>query len=161
MVVCGVWWGNSATHASLLYLRCSKKKKKKKARGCSRLPLGVVLTFLQLSHQVIVLEESVTAERVREQHLEKGTTLIHRNLRTRLRLENTEMKIEYDAGGTKCQNVIKCEARQLQTLVASTGRHNWRKIWVIHDICAFLHIVAISQNEQNQTLTQTSFSQTG
>lgn len=43
----------------------------KKTRGCSQLPFCVVLTFLQLSHHVVVLDESFTAERVCEQHLEK------------------------------------------------------------------------------------------
>lgn len=56
---------NSATHASLLYYAV------KKEQGCSQLPFCVVLTFLQLSHHVIVLEEGVGAECVCEQHLQK------------------------------------------------------------------------------------------
>lgn len=85
MLVCGPWWGNSATHASLLYWRCSEKK-----RGCSQLAFCVVLTLLQLSHQVVVLEESVTAECVCEQHLEESTTVIHQTCRMNP-MESTEM----------------------------------------------------------------------
>lgn len=67
-LACGLWWGNSATHASLLFSRYSREKK---ARDCYQLPFCVVLTLLQLSHQVVVLEESVAAECACEQHLEK------------------------------------------------------------------------------------------
>lgn len=59
-------WGNPATHPSLLFLRCSRERK---ARNWYHFVL--LLTFLQLSHQVVVLEESISAECVCEQHLEK------------------------------------------------------------------------------------------
>lgn len=46
------------------------------ARRCSQLALSVVLTFLQLSHQIVVLKESVAAERVCEQNLSEKRTQI-------------------------------------------------------------------------------------
>lgn len=48
----------------------------KKAQGCCQLPFCVVLTFLQLSHHVIVLEESIATECVCKQHLKKGDTWV-------------------------------------------------------------------------------------
>lgn len=62
----------------------------KKKGGCSQLAFCVVLTLLQLSHQVVVLEESVTAECVCEQHLEESTTFIHQTCRMNP-MESTEM----------------------------------------------------------------------
>lgn len=62
----------------------------KKKGGCSQLAFCVVLTLLQLSHQVVVLEESVTAECVCEQHLEESTTVIHQTCRMNP-MESTEM----------------------------------------------------------------------
>lgn len=61
--------GNSATHASVLSLKCSW------GGGCCQLPARAVLTLLQLSQPVVVLKESLTAEGVCEQHLQKNNSL--------------------------------------------------------------------------------------
>lgn len=41
-----------------------------RCEGCSQSVLGLTLTFLQLCHHVVVLEEGLAAERVCEQHLD-------------------------------------------------------------------------------------------
>lgn len=60
--------GEILQHMQVFCIVCCKK-----TQGCSQLPFCVGLTFLQLSHHVIVFEEDVGAECVCEQHLEKWT----------------------------------------------------------------------------------------
>lgn len=54
-----------------MLLKEGKKKVPHGSRCCSQLPFGVVLTFLQLNHPVIVLKEGIAAECVCKQHLKK------------------------------------------------------------------------------------------
>lgn len=74
---CTVWKRKSSGRAGSvgMWKFCSTckpfvlKMRKRMASCCSQLALSVVLTLLQLSHQVVVLKESVAAECVCEQNL--------------------------------------------------------------------------------------------
>lgn len=68
----GMWTlGKFSNTCKSVILRHSTKERK--AQVCFQLKCRAGLTFLQLSHHVIVLEESLTDKRVCEQHLEKWT----------------------------------------------------------------------------------------